>query len=518
MPVVVAQRSDDFVESIGVNTHWTYPKYVADKAALMALLVDSGIRNIRDVAVGQNPDLVATLTSLYGSGIRSTLLIFPAAGIVPTLAYWSGYGPGETQTINDFLASLPAGIVKAIEMPNELDIFYTAYKWHVVLNDDLSNDPESDLYYGLYGVAFTISAWNALRANAAFNAIKLIGPSVGAQVPSPFADASMHDYVDRGSMHPYPARVNAFQVPVIYGGVSVYYANGSQPSSNIAADAFSPDAIMFDWYQPAFTSGGGDKKLMAATETGYSNGGGSTPDWFSQLLGGKQTPRLFAEYFKNLITDTFYYELVDEGTDPTNGEQNDGLLNYDLTPKPAFTALKSMISVLKEPGASFSPGSLNYTLSAAASGAYTRTAYAHDLLLQKSNGDFFLLLWHEISNSSNTDAAGAPISGVQRDIAQPSLLTTITLPATIGSAIVYTYQSDWTLAAVDLDIVANVITVKAQDKLSIIRLRSAVVAEADLELETGFDLLLENGDNLLLENSGPPSTGNSRGLLTLGVG
>jgi hypothetical protein len=67
------------------------------------------------------------------------------------------------------------------------------------------------------------------------------------------------------------------------------------------------------------------------------------------------------------------------------------LIRRDGTEKPAFTALKNLIAVLADPGPSFSPGLLSYSLTGD-TGGISR------LLLTKRNGRFYLVLWQEVSS------------------------------------------------------------------------------------------------------------------------
>jgi hypothetical protein len=186
---------------------------------------------------------------------------------------------------------------------------------------------------------------------------------------------------------------------------------------------------------------------------------------------------LFAEYFRHGVPRTWVYELVDEFNDPARQESNFGLLHSNLSPKPAFTALASLISLLEEPNApAFSAGALSYAVSAQPSGTLTRTHYVHDLLLQKSGGDFYLLLWHEISDSSFADAAGNAIPGTARDLAPPALSATITLPPQIQTAAVYAYNSSWSLVSTPLQIVNGQVTIPASDVISVVQLTTAPVS------------------------------------------
>ena len=114
-----------------------------------------------------------------------------------------------------------------------------------------------------------------------------------------------------------------------------------------------------------------------------------------------------AEYFNRGIDRTYIYEFANQGPDTTDREQNFGLLHFDLTEKPAFTAMKNLIDLVEEPNAAaFTPGSLDYTLTSSAS-----LSALHHTLLQKSDGKFYLMLWQEVrvyNASTNSDIIDAP--------------------------------------------------------------------------------------------------------------
>ena len=86
---------------------------------------------------------------------------------------------------------------------------------------------------------------------------------------------------------------------------------------------------------------------------------------------------------------TFIYELVDSATDIpfSDPQKHYGIFRYDLTPKPAATAIQNMIDVLrdKEKGRT---RDLTYTI--AGEGAHN-----YNLLMQKSDGSHVLALWRE---------------------------------------------------------------------------------------------------------------------------
>src|SRR5206468_543837 len=87
-----------------------------------------------------------------------------------------------------------------------------------------------------------------------------------------------------------------------------------------------------------------------------------------------------------------------------------GLLRWNLSPKPAYTAMKNLINLVKESGATFSAGTLNYTITAPSS--------VHHTLLEKSDGTFYLLLWNDVLSWNVS---------TQQDIVNADVATTVAL-------------------------------------------------------------------------------------------
>ena len=74
-------------------------------------------------------------------------------------------------------------------------------------------------------------------------------------------------------------------------------------------------------------------------------------------VAGVYTPRVLLEHFLKGEKRVYTYELLDEFDDPgkTNPEANFGLLHRDLSPKPAYTAMKNLLGLLSDPGPAFTP-------------------------------------------------------------------------------------------------------------------------------------------------------------------
>ena len=113
-------------------------------------------------------------------------------------------------------------------------------------------------------------------------------------------------------------------------------------------------------------------------------------------------------------------------------------------------------------------------MSASPVGEYNRLQYVHDLLLQKSNGDYYLLLWHEVADAATSDGTSYPSTAVDIQPGPPGLPVVITVPASVNSADVYTYASDWALKKVPISLNDHKIKTAAGDTITILLLHTNV--------------------------------------------
>lgn len=139
-------------------------------------------------------------------------------------------------------------------------------------------------------------------------------------------------------------------------------------------------------------SGAGARGLVF-TETGYHNAlyssVGQPP--VSDAAAAVYLPRLLLTAYQAGVRRTFIYELADEKPDPglTDAEEHFGLVRQDLAPKPAFTAIQTLIRALQiTPGA----GRVDWPrLSAAQPGSVWA------LRLARPDGSQVLALWRNVS-------------------------------------------------------------------------------------------------------------------------
>jgi hypothetical protein len=115
------------------------------------------------------------------------------------------------------------------------------------------------------------------------------------------------------------------------------------------------------------------------TETGWD---AARPD--DERIQGVVLVNTYLAQFKRGWRYTFIYQLGEgEG-----GGGNQGLFHQDWTPKLAATYIHNLTSILADNVPVASPGKLGYSIASA-------PGTVHDLLLQKSNGVFELVVWGE---------------------------------------------------------------------------------------------------------------------------
>jgi hypothetical protein len=340
----LARQADSFVDSIGVNVHLFYTGgvYVDHWADIVQpRLRESGIRHLRDHALKttdwQAPLLAQKLQTLAAAGTRALLILddrycTPAEG----LAFVKSAGAGS--------------VVDAVEGWNEPDIRLsssgTTWTWVAGIKSYMSD------------------TWTRFRGDAATAGLPVGSPSNWRMdTPSHFGDVS--GMIDFGAIHPYP----------------------NWPNSPVNSDILTQ-------HMNAYRANYGNKPFWVG-ETGYHTGGAGSDRPISETKHGKYMPRLLLEYFNRGAARSYVYELVDQGLPGTDREKSFGLVRNDGSPKPAFTAIKNLLGVLADPGASFTPGRLDYAL-------FGSTTNVHHTLLQKRDGRFYLVLWLEVSSTDST--------------------------------------------------------------------------------------------------------------------
>ena len=102
---------------------------------------------------------------------------------------------------------------------------------------------------------------------------------------------------------------------------------------------------------------------------------------------------MYLDQFKRGWSHTAVYLLRDR-TDE-GGNQSFGFFKPDYTPRKAARYLHNLTTILADRGSASKPGQLNYSIA-------EQPATVHDMLLQKSDGTFALVVWGERVKGSDS--------------------------------------------------------------------------------------------------------------------
>jgi hypothetical protein len=477
---VTATSADAFIDTEGTLFNPESPYYALEKQYTL----DAGFRHIR--SGGSSKLYVARIKDMAAAGLKTQMVASPnvtysadpsqfwsAKGQSVNLLDWliSNFGPDVSKTID------------VIEGPNELDIEYGHFFWRpadYAAGRFLCTMNNCERWLGAYGIAYQRALYKVIKSNPQTSSIKLLGPAPGASFPSPFAvdiggkGADMQGIVDWGGCHPYATGGNGNGVPkTTYDGSTYYNAYTLDPAAEVD---FAPRA----WSQcnSSTTNGHGTvygKTPLAPSEQGFYTGTGNGA--LSENLQAIYYPRIYTEMYRHGMPRSITYRFDDPCRNPANAECNFGIMRFDHSLKPAYFAMKSLNNLLADPGPSFKAGTLTYSLSVGANGLFNRTQYMHDLLLQKRNGDFFLLFWHEIAGAKKQDDDGKLIKGPAVELHPLPLPVTFTFPPEIASVELYTYTSDFKLSVRHVTLQDHKLVVQATDKISVLQLSKRGTAQ-----------------------------------------
>lgn len=262
----------------------------------------------------------------------------------------------------------------------------------------------------------------AVRANATLAAKPILAPAV-ANYLNAATLGDLSAYCDYGNAHVYP--------------------NGTEPMPALTTIRDAVKAVS------------GSSKPVITTETGYHdafNDADTSMKVVSEAVAGVYAPRLLAEHLLAGSPRTFFYELLDQRADAggTDIQQHYGLVRNNGTSKPAFTALKNLLALAADTGAS-TPGKLDYTVS-------TTATDIQQLLLQRSDGSFLLLLWRRATiwnPNTRTDVTVAPVTATVGlpttkavTVYRPSTQTAATTATTNASSVAVSLDGQLTVVKV----------------------------------------------------------------------
>ncbi|PWU08682.1 MAG: hypothetical protein C5B50_29115 [Verrucomicrobia bacterium] len=390
---------------------------------VMTNLALLGIRHTR--CDGYNQDWVWDYWNrLYtNSGVKRTEIFFPNSA-------WTNWSLSNMVA----LARRHPAMMDAVEGPNETDAEGITY---------------NGAHFPQGTILFQNDLYNAMKNDPQTTNLTVLAPTLADPTKTTNLIGCQLDYENMHS-----------------------YANGSKA-----------DNALDVWWIPYANQIINPHKPIIASECGWHTAVNFTNNdqpGVSERAQGKYIPRLFGEYWNRGIVRAFTYELFDEGTNLLNSQQCYGLLHHDGTPKPAFTAERNMIALLNDPGAgtALSPpflagDPLDYTLSG-------NTNNVHHVLLEKRNGDFYLLLWQEVLSFD---------TATKLDLTNPPAAVTLTLPKYIASAVTYTFTDSGALVTNAPPITNNTLALNIPDSVFFVALSPVPFALKDNADSTGITIV-----------------------------
>ena len=347
-----AYSADSFVDSIGVGTHLTYndTNYYTNWPATLAALQSLGVRHTRD--------------GLYdfpsGTPYVARHQQLAAAGIKTDYVM-----PIDNSTTPALVASVAqqVGDMEAVEGPNECD-----------LAGDCGTTPAD-------GIANMLSFMPTVNASGAAAGVPVFAAAL-AQYPS-------------------FSQVGDLSSEMAYNNLHVYN-NGRNPGTAgwLCADAEGNGCWSLPfWLDTANVDAPGAPVVM--TETGYVMTPNPQQYEIPESTGASYIPRTLLLTYMSGVKRTYLYELLDEASSPGYG-----LMDSSMNPKPAYIAVQNLIANLSDKGPSFTPGQLAYSL---AGGDST----LRQILFQKRDGSFWLVLWLEQSSWDQENLVETPVAPEQ---------------------------------------------------------------------------------------------------------
>jgi hypothetical protein len=339
---VQATKASDLLNMVGINIHSDdgaspYGNYPETEK----LLAQLGVHHVRD-DMAYSPIFVRSGQYNFYNTLRGQ-------GIGVDLVLSKGADPSDMAGRLASVATYFPTAVDAIEGPNELNLAPGDQNWAA---QDASY--EQLLFAGV-------------KANPVLRTVPVVAPSLANYLAIRNNDegfislGNLTASIDDGNVHLYPGgRDPTWDMDTTFSGVQ--YVSGTKPVWVTEAG-----------YHDAVTTAGRDT---------------ATPD----SVIADYLPRLLLEYHLRHAARVNIYELYDEASDPglSNFHDHFGLVSLQGRLKPQFKALRNFDQLLTDGTQPFVAGSLAYTVT---SGSTPVTS----TLVEKSNGEFVLFLWRDVS-------------------------------------------------------------------------------------------------------------------------
>lgn len=234
------------------------------------------------------------------------------------------------------------------------------------------------------------------KADPVLKTIPVLGSALGHPNNSATKIGDWSALVDVGNIHAYPGgQAPELTLPLYVGYVQPQYPN----------------------------------MKYVITETGYHSALNNPPNKHkptSRQAEAIYMPRLHLEYFRCGILRSYKYQFADDRTEAEAQKRGQpvqeahfGYVDYDMNPKPSYHAVKNLLAILHDEKAEgFQPQLLPYSVEG------PKDELRH-LLLQKTNGDFFLAVWRAVAIWDQDVRKEVQVESVPVEVRLPDLVKTV---------------------------------------------------------------------------------------------
>jgi len=227
-----------------------------------------------------------------------------------------------------------------------------------------------------------------------------------------FDYANCHNYVDNGASFTDNKAWNGAE-PSLAGGVDGMYGEYTNKTWSKGFTAYPTTNTTIP---------------RVATETGWGTIGSGS---LSESNQANVFLDVYLSQFKRGWSYTFIYEMKDGEGGDTTGE---GVYHSDNTPKASATAIHNMTTILADT-TSGTTGSMSYSIP-------SQPSTVHDLLLQKSNGTYYLIVWDEKFSTSGSDSVTVNLGATAANVDEydPTIASTVQTNLTNVSSVALTLK------------------------------------------------------------------------------
>lgn len=402
-----------FVDAVGICTHPSWRRGLWESADWGSAFLDTGVRHTRGKIGRGRPGqaAVADLQKLFAKGVKICVTVASEKGDFDLV---------ETKANIEFLTNyVGAQNISGIESANE----YNKPKgrpadWAAQLRN------------------FQKWLHDTVRADPRLDGVPLVGPSIWGRLTNDYIElGDLGATIDKGCLH--------------------YYTGGRRPSK-----AGMPSGS---------NEGGGDGEYTLAnairearvlaptkplwiTEYGYPVAGPDLPlraGFITEESAAKYLIRGLLDAYGEGVEKIYIYSLLDDvQRDPPRYH---GLIDGVFRRRPAFSAVKNLMSLMLDKETAFTPGRLEYALN--------NGTGAKRKLFQKSDGSYLLTMYQDVDSYDRRR---------KQDIAVAPVPVGLTLKKPAAKIEVFTPTMDLGVKQSAID--ARAITVPVGDHVTVVKI------------------------------------------------